>query len=83
VEKQYEHGMFFLSSNMYVLDKLADLLLEKEKVNGDELMRLINVAAAEGKLALGQEQKRRGRARRRTGVHAGQEPSRFGGAAHP
>eukprot|EP00972_Heterocapsa_arctica_P047298 6978458-Heterocapsa_arctica.AAC.1 len=56
VDEQYARGMFLLKSNMYVLDALANLLLEKEKVNGDELMRLINKAAAEGKLVLGQEQ---------------------------
>eukprot|EP00972_Heterocapsa_arctica_P052001 7649990-Heterocapsa_arctica.AAC.1 len=50
VPEQLERGRYLLKSNMYVLDEFAAKLLEQEKVNGDELMKLINMAAAEGKL---------------------------------
>ncbi|CAK0863157.1 unnamed protein product, partial [Prorocentrum cordatum] len=44
VDAQYERGMSLIRSNMYILDELANLLLEREKVNGDELVKLINKA---------------------------------------
>jgi cell division protease FtsH len=50
VDEQYKRGMFLLKSNMFVLDGLANKLLEQEKVGGEELMELINEAAVEGKL---------------------------------
>jgi len=53
VDEQYERGMYLLRSNMPTLDSLADLLLEKEKVGGEELVKLINRMAAEGKLVMG------------------------------
>ena len=49
VDEQLKRGRFLLNSNMYLMDMLADALLEKEKVNGDELMKMVNKAAAEGK----------------------------------
>merc|ERR550525_1783693 len=52
VDERYERGMHLLSSNMYVLDGLAELLLEREKVGGEELMKLINEAAVKGKLVM-------------------------------
>jgi len=52
VDFQYKRGMELLRANMYLLDSLAELLLEREKVGGDELMKLINKAAAEGKLVM-------------------------------
>ncbi|CAJ1338985.1 unnamed protein product [Effrenium voratum] len=53
VDEQYERGMKLLRDNMFLLDELAKLLMEQEKVNGEELMKLINKAAADGKLVLG------------------------------
>eukprot|EP00929_Paragymnodinium_shiwhaense_P089799 TRINITY_DN49_c0_g1_i1.p1 TRINITY_DN49_c0_g1~~TRINITY_DN49_c0_g1_i1.p1 ORF type:complete len:1518 (+),score=518.51 TRINITY_DN49_c0_g1_i1:97-4650(+) len=50
VDKQYQRGMYLLSSNRYLLDKLSEQLMAQEKVNGEELMKLINSVAAEGKL---------------------------------
>jgi len=50
VEKQYKRGTDLLQANRYVLDTLADALLEREKVGGEELMKIINEAAAQGKL---------------------------------
>jgi cell division protease FtsH len=55
VDEQYDRGMFLLKSNMYLMDELADLLLEKEKVGGEELVKLINKAAAAGKLVMGDQ----------------------------
>lgn len=55
VDEQYERGMKLIRSNMYLLDSLADLLLEKEKVGGEELVKLINQAAAAGKLVMGDQ----------------------------
>jgi len=52
VNEQYQRGMTLLKSNMYLLDELAKKLLEQEKVNGDELVKMINKAAAENKLVL-------------------------------
>jgi len=45
-----------LKSNMYLLDQLAAKLLEQEKVNGDELVKMINKAAAENKLVMPDQQ---------------------------
>ncbi|CAE7684866.1 FTSH1, partial [Symbiodinium necroappetens] len=53
VDEQYQRGMKLLRDNMYLLDGLAKLLLEEEKVSGEQLMKLINKAAAEGKLVMG------------------------------
>lgn len=50
VDEQYERGMYLLKSNRYLLDNLAKMLLDQEKVGGEELMKLVNKAAAEGKL---------------------------------
>jgi len=50
VNEQYARGKELLESNRYLLDKLADKLCEQEKVNGDELLRLINEVALEDKL---------------------------------
>merc|ERR1712190_431514 len=52
VDEQYKRGMELLRENMYLLDSLADLLLEREKVGGEELMKLINTAAVQGKLVM-------------------------------
>merc|ERR1719204_799829 len=54
VDEQYQRGMSLLRSNMHLLDVLADKLLEQEKVDGQELMKMINQAAAEGKLVVPQ-----------------------------
>ncbi|CAE7942069.1 FTSH1, partial [Symbiodinium necroappetens] len=53
VDEQYQRGMKLLRDNMYLLDELANLLLEEEKVSGEQLMKLINKSAAEGKLVMG------------------------------
>jgi len=50
VDEQYTRGMELLTSNKYLLDKLAEKLLEQEKVGGEELMKMVNEAAAAGKL---------------------------------
>jgi len=50
VEKQYARGMKLLSSNMPLLHSLAEKLMDQEKVSGEELMKLINETAAQGKL---------------------------------
>merc|ERR1719476_468200 len=52
VDEQYRRGMELLRANMYLLDSLAELLLEREKVGGEELMKLINMAAVQGKLVM-------------------------------
>merc|ERR1712039_1048707 len=52
VDAQYERGMHLLSSNMYILDGLAKELLDQEKVGGEQLIKLINDAAAQGKLVM-------------------------------
>lgn len=57
VDIQYKRGEELLRSNMYLLDSLADMLLEREKVGGDELMKLINQAAAQGKLVMPDQQR--------------------------
>jgi len=56
VGEQYKRGMMLLKSNMYLLDQLAAKLLEQEKVNGDELVKMINKAAAENKLVMPDQQ---------------------------
>jgi len=53
VDEQYNRGMKLLRDNMYLLDELAKQLMEEEKVSGEQLMKLINKAAAEGKLVMG------------------------------
>ena len=50
VDEQYARGMFLLKSNMYLLDSLSAMLMDQEKVGGEELMKLINKVAMEGKL---------------------------------
>merc|ERR1711948_129139 len=52
VDEQYKRGMELLRANMYLLDSLAEMLLEREKVGGEELMKLINIAAVQGKLVM-------------------------------
>merc|ERR1719265_1073027 len=42
--------MKLLKGNMYLMDKLAAMLIDQEKVSGEELMKLINNVTAEGKL---------------------------------
>merc|ERR1712107_572481 len=56
VDEQYKRGMELLRENMYLLDSLAELPLEREKVGGDELMKLINMAAVQGKLVMPDQQ---------------------------
>merc|ERR1719401_1803081 len=51
VFEQYERGMRLLKGNRYLLDLLAERLMEVEKVNGEELMKMINEVAMQGKLA--------------------------------
>ncbi|CAE7254744.1 ftsH, partial [Symbiodinium pilosum] len=53
VDEQYQRGMALLRDNMYLLDTLAKTLIEEEKVSGEQLMKMINQAAAEGKLVMG------------------------------
>ena len=50
VDKVYRRGMHMLKINTYLQDNLAEKLLEQEKVGGDELMKLINDVAKQGKL---------------------------------
>eukprot|EP00913_Durusdinium_trenchii_P022039 g20711.t1 len=52
VDEQYQRGVKLLQDNMYLLDELAKMLLDQEKVSGEELFKLINQAAAEGKLVM-------------------------------
>ncbi|CAE8607138.1 unnamed protein product [Polarella glacialis] len=52
VAEQYDRGMALLTANRYVLDKVAEKLLEQEKVDGQELMKLVNDAALVGKLVM-------------------------------
>jgi len=52
VDEQYERGMKLLSSNMPLLHSLAEKLIDQEKVSGEELMKLVNETAAQGKLTL-------------------------------
>jgi len=52
VDEQYERGMKLLSSNMTLLHSLAEKLMDQEKVSGEELMKLVNETAAQGKLTL-------------------------------
>ncbi|CAJ1397853.1 unnamed protein product [Effrenium voratum] len=55
VDEQYKRGMKLLTDNMYLLDELAKTLMEQEKVGGEELVKMINKAAAEGKLVMAQQ----------------------------
>ena len=50
VDEQYKRGMKLLTDNMYLLDELAKTLMEQEKVGGEELVKMINKAAAEGRV---------------------------------
>merc|ERR1719411_466168 len=52
VDKQYERGMKLLTSNMPLMHALAEKLMDQEKVSGEELMKLVNETAAQGKLTL-------------------------------
>jgi cell division protease FtsH len=52
VDEQYARGKFLLESNRYLMDCLAAKLIEQEKMTGEELMKMINEIAAEGKLVL-------------------------------
>lgn len=52
VDEQYQRGMKLLRDNMFLLDELAKMLMEEEKVSGEQLIKLINKAAAEGKLVM-------------------------------
>eukprot|EP00435_Cladocopium_sp_Y103_P015775 s5469_g3.t2 len=56
VDEQYQRGMKLLRDNMYLLDELANKLMEQEKVSGEELIKLINKAAVDGKLAVDNKQ---------------------------
>ena len=48
--------MKLLRDNMFLLDELAALLMEQEKVSGEELLKMINKAAVDGKLAMDSKQ---------------------------
>lgn len=50
VDAQYERGFNLLSSNRFLLDTLAQKLLDREKVSGRELREMVNTIAAQGKL---------------------------------
>merc|ERR1712032_1669948 len=52
VDEQYQRGMKLLTSNMPLLHSLAEKLMDQEKVSGEELMKLVNETAAQGKLTL-------------------------------
>jgi len=52
VSEQYERGRKLLQGNMYLLDEVAKKLIEQEKMNGEELMKMINEAAVKGKLVM-------------------------------
>ena len=56
VDEQYQRGMKLLRDNMYLLDELAKLLMEQEKVSGEELLKLINKASVDGKLSMDNKQ---------------------------
>jgi len=51
VEEQYNRGKYLLTQNKTLLDNLSALLIEKEKVSGDELVKLISDTAS-GKVKL-------------------------------
>ena len=40
VDEQYQRGMKLLRDNMYLLDELAKMLLEQEKVSGRDMSTL-------------------------------------------
>jgi len=50
VDLQYARGMFLLKSNRILLDRVAETLMEQEKINGDQLIMLINEVAMGGNL---------------------------------
>merc|ERR1719507_1019865 len=52
VDEQYQRGMKLLTSNMPLLHALAEKLMDQEKVSGEELMKLVNETASQGKLTL-------------------------------
>merc|ERR1711992_155659 len=52
VDEQYQRGMKLLTSNMPLLHALAEKLMDQEKVSGEELMKLVNETAAQGKLTI-------------------------------
>jgi len=52
VDEQYKRGKFLLENNRYLLDKLAAQLMDQEKMSGDELNKMVNEIAAEGKLVM-------------------------------
>jgi len=50
VEDQHERGTRILRANVHLLDRLARMLLEQEKVTGGELTKLVHDVAQEGRL---------------------------------
>lgn len=42
LDEQYKRGMALLTENRDVLDKIAKTLIEEEKINGVQLIELIN-----------------------------------------
>lgn len=50
VDKQFVRGKAMLTANRFLLDKVAEQLLEKEKISGQELVQLINGVATVGEL---------------------------------
>lgn len=50
VDEQYARGKKLLESNEFLLRNLSNKLLAKEKVNGDELVRMIHEISSMGKL---------------------------------
>lgn len=41
LNEQYERGMKLLTENKDVLDSIANILIEKERISGDELFEII------------------------------------------
>ena len=41
LSEQYERGLKLLTENKVVLDEIAKLLIEEEKINGKQLLQLI------------------------------------------
>jgi len=52
VQEQYERGRKLLQANMWLLDRVANKLIEQEKMNGEELFKLVNEAAVKDKLVM-------------------------------
>jgi len=48
VNGQYDRGMQLLKSNKILLDRCAEMLIEREKINGEDLVRLINEHSVQG-----------------------------------